>query len=152
MDKTTTCHRLVRFESFHWFCKHIEEWSPTELLIVEQTQGQKRKYKGDDQKVNKKRKLQSADDRSVPNNSTTEGKNVLTLHIDDTTCSYPITTSQVFLFNALAVAVSPEFTKNAEMRTMYHDSMSQVDLATLSHLKDMLSLAHTKKCESMGLK
>lgn len=102
--------------------------------------------------MNKKRKLQSADDRSVPNNSTTEGKNVLTLHIDDTTCSYPITTSQVFLFNALAVAVSPELTKNAEMRSMYHDSMSQVDLATLSHLKDVLSLAHTKKCESMGLK
>ncbi len=77
---------------------------------------------------------------------------MLTLHIDDTTCSYPITTSQVFLFNALAVAVSPELTKNAEMRSMYHDSMSQVDLATLSHLKDVLSLAHTKKCESMGLK
>jgi hypothetical protein len=68
------------------------------------------------------------------------------------TCSYPVTTSQVFLFNALAVVVSPEFTKDANLRAIYHDSMSQVDLATLSHLKDMLSLAHSKKCESMGLK
>ncbi len=76
----------------------------------------------------------------------------LTLRVEDSIFSYAITKSQVFLFNALAVVVSPEFAKSAEMRAMYHDSMSQVDLATLSHLKDMLSLAHTKKCESMGLK
>lgn len=80
------------------------------------------------------------------NSTTTDKQNVLTLRIEDTTCSYPLTASQVFLFNALAIVVSPDFPKSAEMRAMYQDSMSQVGLAALSHLKDMLPLAYTKKC------
>ena len=100
---------------------------------------------GDVFSPDKRQKRQQADSQNVSNISTTDEQNELTLRVEDMAFSYPITTSQILLFNALAVAVSPEFTKNAEMRTMYHDSMSQVDLATLSHLKDMLSLAHTKK-------
>jgi hypothetical protein len=120
---------------------------------IKQAQDRKRKHEGDDlQTPNKRRKPRPEDNQHVSNGGTTQEQNVLTLRIEDMTCSYPVTTSQVFLFNALAVVVSPEFTKDANLRAIYHDSMSQVDLATLSHLKVMLSLAHTKKCESMGLK
>jgi hypothetical protein len=123
------------------------------ILLSEQAQDRKRKHEGDDlQTPNKRRKPRPEDNQHLSNGGTTQEQNVLTLRIEDMTCSYPVTTSQVFLFNALAVVVSPEFTKDANLRAIYHDSMSQVDLATLSHLKDMLSLAHSKKCESMGLK
>ncbi len=122
--------------------------------LLEQTKGQKRDRQEEGVFIpSKKRKLQPAHgNKEVPNYSTNKEMNTLAIRIEDTTCSYPLTTSQVFLFNALAVALSPEFAKNSEMRVMYNDSMSQVELATLSHLKDLLSLAHTKKCESMGLK
>jgi hypothetical protein len=122
------------------------------LLDSEQLQGLKRKYQGGDVSTPNKRQKRQLVDQNVSHISTTEKQIELTLRVEDTAFSHSLTKSHVFLFNALAAVVSPEFTKSAEMRAMYHDSMAQVDLATLSHLKDKLSLGYAKKCESMGLK